>query len=99
MKKVRKARKTSSADTAQRLGARGKAISRFFTKTETRPEPFHQVEVTFTSTMLDELDAVALDLNINRESLIKTLVRQALDQHYLARSARQKVESVTPPFV
>jgi hypothetical protein len=37
---------------------------------------------------LDELDNAARELNISRQAVIKKLVRQALDQHYLA-SARQ----------
>jgi hypothetical protein len=33
---------------------------------------------------LEELDNAAKELNISRQAVIKTLVRQALDQHYLA---------------
>jgi hypothetical protein len=33
---------------------------------------------------LEELDQAARDLNVSRQAVIKTLVRQALDQHYLA---------------
>jgi metal-responsive CopG/Arc/MetJ family transcriptional regulator len=38
--------------------------------------------------MLQELDAAAQNLNISRQAVIKTLVRQALDQHYIAQKAR-----------
>jgi hypothetical protein len=34
--------------------------------------------------MLEELDNTATELNISRQAVIKTLVRQALDHHYLA---------------
>jgi hypothetical protein len=34
------------------------------------------------------LDNAAKELNISRQAVIKTLIRQALDQHYLA-TARQ----------
>jgi metal-responsive CopG/Arc/MetJ family transcriptional regulator len=34
--------------------------------------------------MLEELDDAAKKLNISRQAVIKTLIRQALDQHYLA---------------
>jgi prolyl-tRNA editing enzyme YbaK/EbsC (Cys-tRNA(Pro) deacylase) len=34
--------------------------------------------------MLEELDSAARDLNISRQAVIKTLICQALDQHYLA---------------
>jgi hypothetical protein len=40
--------------------------------------------VDFTSPTLEELDNAAKELNISRQAVIKTLVRQALDQHYLA---------------
>jgi hypothetical protein len=37
--------------------------------------------------MLDELDKRAEELNISRQAVIKTLIRQALNQHYLAATA------------
>jgi hypothetical protein len=36
--------------------------------------------------MLEELDAIANQLNISRQAVIKSYLRQALDQHYLAKS-------------
>ena len=50
--------------------------------------PIRRVNVDFTSPMLDELDDAAKELNISRQAVIKTLVRQALDQRRLARNAR-----------
>ena len=38
---------------------------------------------------LEELDKAAQDLNVSRQAVIKTLVRQALDQHYLALRSRR----------
>ena len=35
--------------------------------------------------MLHELDVVASELNISRQAVIKSYLRQALDQHYLAK--------------
>jgi metal-responsive CopG/Arc/MetJ family transcriptional regulator len=46
--------------------------------------PIQRVNVDFASPMLDELDNAAKELNISRQAVIKTLIRQALDQHYLA---------------
>ncbi|MBC2717181.1 MAG: hypothetical protein HF978_17895 [Desulfobacteraceae bacterium] len=40
--------------------------------------------VDFTETMLNELDTIARELNISRQAVIKTYLRQAMDQHYLA---------------
>jgi metal-responsive CopG/Arc/MetJ family transcriptional regulator len=53
-------------------------------------EPIRRVNVDFTSPMLDELDDAAKELNISRQAVIKTLIRQALDQRSLARNARPK---------
>jgi len=47
------------------------------------------VNVDLTAGMLEELDQAALDLNISRQAVIKTLVRQSLDRHYLASGGRQ----------
>ena len=49
--------------------------------------PVQRVNVDFTLPMLVELDKAAEDLNVSRQAVIKTLLRQSLDQHYLAESA------------
>jgi metal-responsive CopG/Arc/MetJ family transcriptional regulator len=46
------------------------------------------VNVDLASGMLEELDRAAKELNISRQAVIKTLIRQALDQQYLARGGR-----------
>jgi metal-responsive CopG/Arc/MetJ family transcriptional regulator len=51
--------------------------------------PIQRVNVDVTASMLEELDKAARDLNVSRQAVIKTLVRQALDQHYLAQRARR----------
>jgi metal-responsive CopG/Arc/MetJ family transcriptional regulator len=40
--------------------------------------------------MLEELDEAAKELNISRQAVVKTLVRQGLDRHYLAKSRSRK---------
>ncbi len=40
--------------------------------------------VDFTVDMLLELDAIACEMNISRQAVIKTYLRQSLDQHYIA---------------
>jgi metal-responsive CopG/Arc/MetJ family transcriptional regulator len=50
--------------------------------------PVQRVNVDLASGMLEELDRAAKELNISRQAVIKTLIRQALDQHYLARGIR-----------
>jgi len=80
-------KKAATADEIAELAMKGEDVSRFFTnKGEMRP-PIQRVNVDFTLDMLKELDAIARDLNISRQALIKTYLRHALNQHYLARKA------------
>ena len=53
-----------------------------------QPFTVQRVNVDFTMTMLKELDQAARELNVSRQAIIKSLLRQSLDQHYLAM-ARQ----------
>jgi hypothetical protein len=92
MKNTRKPEKTVSAEQIARMAERGSDVSRFFTNTGTMVGPIQRVNVDFTSPMLQELDIAAKELNISRQALIKTLIRQALDQRYLATNARKKVK-------
>ena len=76
-----------AADEIAELAMKGEDVSRFFTnKGEMRP-PIQRVNVDFALDMLKELDAIARGLNISRQALIKTYLRQALDHHYLAQKA------------
>ena len=78
-------KKKPTADEIAKMAMSGEDVSRFFTnKGEMRP-PIKRVNVDFTLDMLKELDAIAKELNISRQAVIKTYLRQALDQHYLAR--------------
>jgi hypothetical protein len=88
MKSTRKRKKPVAAETIARLADNGKDVSRFFTNSGHMMGPIQRVNVDFASPMLDELDNAAKELNISRQAVIKTLIRQALDQHYLA-TARQ----------
>lgn len=81
--------KPVSADAIARLADQGKDVSRFFTGRGRMVQPIQRVNVDLTAGMLEELDQAALDLNVSRQAVIKTLVRQALDRHYLARRARR----------
>ena len=52
-------------------------------------QPVRRVNLDVTASMLEELDKAAPELNVSRQAVIKTMVRQALDQHYLAQRARR----------
>jgi len=90
MKKTRKAAKPVPAEAIARIAEQGKDVSSYFTNCGRMMEPIQRVNVDFTATMLRELDSAAGELNVSRQAVIKTLLRQALDQHYLAEGARQK---------
>ena len=92
MKNTHKPGKPVSSEQIARIAERGNNVSRFFTNTGKMMGPIQRVNVDFTSLMLQELDTAAKELNISRQALIKTLIRQALDQRYLATSARKKVK-------
>ena len=89
MNKTRKSVKPISADSIARLADRGKNISGFFKGQGRMVQPIQRVNVDLTATMLEELDRAAEDLNVSRQAVIKTLVRQALDHHYLAQRAKE----------
>jgi hypothetical protein len=89
MKKTRKPASAVSADAIARLADQGKDVSRFFKRQGRMVQPIQRVNVDVTTSMLEELDKAARDLNVSRQAVIKTLVRQALDQHYLAQRARR----------
>ena len=54
-------------------------------------EPIQRVNVDLAGTMLNQLDSVAQELNISRQAVIKTMLRQGLDRHYLAKSRARKL--------
>jgi hypothetical protein len=88
MKSTRKNKKPVSAENIALIADKGKDVSRFFTNAGHMMSPIQRVNVDFALPMLDELDNAAKELNISRQAVIKSLIRQALDQHYLA-TARQ----------
>ena len=87
MKNIRKPRKPVSTEGIARLAEQGQNVSRFFTNRGRMMPPIQRVNVDFTAPMLEELDRRAEELNVSRQAVIKTLIRQALDQHYLATAA------------
>lgn len=89
MKRTRKTATPVSADAIAQLADQGKDVSGFFRGKGRMVQPIQRVNLDLTAAMLDELDKAARELNVSRQAVIKTLVRYALDQHYLAQRARQ----------
>ncbi len=85
--------KTSSkpvdAEEIAEMADRGQDISAHFTNQFTVIRPVQRVNVDFTVPMLRELDREAETLNVSRQAVIKTMLREALDRRYLAQQARQ----------
>ena len=86
-------KRTAKRPTADEIADRadqGEDISEYFTNSGKMKLPVQRVNVDFTVDMLRELDALADELNISRQAVIKSYLRQALDQHY---QAKDKVRS------
>lgn len=93
MKGTHKTKRRVSAEAIARMADKGQDISRFFSNDgKMMPPLIQRVNVDFTGTMLEELDREARELNISRQAVIKTLVRQALDQHYAAAANRPRAK-------
>jgi len=85
MKNTHSRKKAAAPETIARQADKGKDVSKFFTNSgKMVAAPIQRVNVDFAAPMLEELDEAAERLNISRQAVIKTLIRQALDQHYLA---------------
>jgi len=77
-------RNLSLAESIARRADAGRDVSQFFNNSGRRMEPIRRVNVDFAAPMLQELDLFAKELNISRQAVIKTLIRQGLDQRRVA---------------
>jgi hypothetical protein len=81
------------ADQIAEMASRGEDVSSFFTNKFTVVRPVRRVNVDLTQGMLSELDARAARLNVSRQAVIKTLLRQALDQNNATGPGRKRKAS------
>ena len=79
-----------TADEIAEMAARGEDVSAYFTNKFTVVRPIHRVNVDLTHGLLRELDARAARLNISRQAVIKTLLRQALNERSGRRPESKK---------
>lgn len=77
----RKSKTAPSAEEIAEMATRGEDVSQFFTNQFTVVRPVRRVNVDLTQGMLREHDERAARLNVSRQAIIKTLLRQALDQN------------------
>ena len=96
MQKAPETKRLLTADEIAEMADRGEDVSGFFTKAEKMMPLIQRVNVDFTLLMLQELDQWAAELNISRQAVIKSLLRQALDHHYLARKASCSDRDTSP---
>ena len=88
MPKTLESPKPPTADEIAELADNETDVSRYFTGKGKMMPPIQRVNVDFALPMLQELDEQARQLNISRQAVIKTLLRQALDQQHVARRGR-----------
>lgn len=101
MKTTKNKKKTAIAE-IEKAASKGKDVTEHFNFSEakiqkglgsiTRVEKTNSVQrvnVDFAQPMLAELDIICRDLNVPRQSLIKTMVRREMDQ-YLANKKLRK---------
>ena len=88
MNNTRRKKKPASAESIAWMADKDKDVSRFFTNSGEMRKPIQRVNVDFTASMLEELESAAKELNVSRQAVIKTLIRQGLDQRQRARASR-----------
>jgi len=89
MKKMHRKKNPVSAEAIARMADNGKDVSRFFTNAGQMRKPIQRMNVDFTAGMLEELESAAKELNVSRQAIIKTLIRQGLDQRQASRDFRR----------
>ena len=82
---MKKTAKKPSAEEIAKLAEQGKDVSKYFTNTGKMKLPIQRINIDFTLEMLGELDQLARELNVSRQAVIKTYLREALDRHYMAK--------------
>jgi hypothetical protein len=93
MKNTRRKKEPVPAENIARMADQGKDVSRFFTNSGEMRKPIQRVNLDFTASMLEELESAAKDLNVSRQAVIKTLIRQGLDDRQRARASRRRQKS------
>lgn len=85
-----KSKRSATADEIAEMATRGESVSKFFTNQFTVVRPVRRVNVDLTQGMLRELDERAAKLNVSRQAVIKTLLRQAMDHDRPAPPSRKR---------
>ena len=101
MKKTPKKRKPSGAsvERIEAMALRGEDTGKFFGEPKRMPprevrkmagqDDIVKVNVDLTEPLLAELDEIALLLNISRQAVMKSFLKDGVDRHFLAQQARR----------
>lgn len=100
MSKISKKKSKSAAiEEIEAMALKGKDTSSYFSKPKRMPprevqkmparEDILKVNVDVTESFLHELDAIAMFLNISRQAVMKTFLKEGVDRHFLAKQARK----------
>lgn len=91
--------KKNSIEKIEEQASRGEDVAEYFDfKNAKAIEPIEKIErvrkdvqrvnVDFSTTMLNEIDEVSQEINVPRQSLIKVLLREALDRYHSMKKDR-----------
>ena len=93
MKSTHKSKTVPTAEKLAIMADKGQDISKHFTNHGKMMPAIRRVNVDFAESMLGELDSLVREMNVSRQAVIKSILRQGLDQHYLAKKKRHPVVS------
>lgn len=99
MSKTSKTKKAKSIEEIETRALRGEDTSKYFSKPKRMPprevkkiaaqEGIVKVNVDVTDSFLRELDEISIFLNISRQAVMKTFLKEGVDRHFLAKQARK----------
>ena len=89
-----------SIEAIEEMASKGEDVNQFFTGNakwvegaetvaRVQKKDVQRVNVDFAQPMLEELDMICHDLNIPRQSLIKTMVRREMDRYLTNKKVRK----------
>jgi hypothetical protein len=91
MKSIHKSKAAPTAEKIAQMADKGEDVSGHFTNHGRMMPAIRRVNVDFAENMLRELDSLVREMNVSRQAVIKSILRQGLDQHYLAKKKRHPV--------
>lgn len=88
MKNTHKTKTVPTAEQIAQMADKSQDISKHFSNHGKMMPAIRRVNVDFAENMLKELDGLVREMNVSRQAVIKSILRQGLDQHYLAKKKR-----------